>query len=155
MAWDYKKWYKENREELLKKRKAKYRKNKKYRAKVIEASKEWYHTSPLSKKNTQESKPRQRFPRRNGDLHSIGTVSEAINRSIQTIRDYHRTGVIPKPKHTDKRNWRLYTDYQMDLLEKTFRQFDAGKLKNLKQVSIALAKNWRVRNVQSKKAANG
>jgi DNA-binding transcriptional MerR regulator len=75
-------------------------------------------------------------------LLSIGKLGEVINRKPDTIRTYHRNGVIPELKHFDSRGWRLYTFYQARLLQRAFTAFEAGKYKSLAEVAEFIHKEW-------------
>jgi len=135
----FKEWYEDNRERLSVKRKAKYRNDPEYRRKALERARRYYK---LKRKKMVPADRRLVVAPDGSRYLTIGKLSKLINRSIQTIRAYHRQGVIPNVRHTDGRGWRLYTPGQAALLRKVFRAFDEGKLGSLEQVKRVVHKYW-------------
>lgn len=138
MSWNYKDWYEENREELLARRRATYRSNPEYREKRIEDAKERYRRT----RRHREIEDRRVIQREDEQFYSIGRLGEIIDRSIQTIREYHRNDVIPAPTHFDSRGWRLYSISQVELLRRTFAAFDRSEFSSLSEVARVLAEEW-------------
>lgn len=136
MPWIYKDWYEDNKRELSERRKKRYRQDPEYRKKARDNAKRYYN-----KKTGGGPKSRTIFTQKGERYFSIGELSKRIGKSIQTIREYHRFGVIPI-SFSDNRGWRLYNESQVILMERIFRQFDEKKIKSLKQVSEILDKEW-------------
>ena len=74
-------------------------------------------------------------------LYTVGVAAKASNRKVQTIRKYHRSGVIPNPLFYDKRGWRLYTKEQILLLRTVFQALDDGRIKRADAISV-LGRRW-------------
>jgi hypothetical protein len=135
----FKDWYERNKEDLNRRRREKYHTNPDYRKTQIQNAKKRYSEdqsrSVVADRRVLRNDDGQRF-------WSIGVLSETINRTIQTIRGYHRNDFIPSPTHYDSRGWRLYTSHQINLLQRVFRDFDERRLKNLSDVRRELYANW-------------
>lgn len=139
MAWDFDEWYEENKERLSRERKLKYRSNKEYREKRKAASRDYYD------RTKRRLRPVDRFSvsnKRGERFVTIGRVAALINRHVETVRGYHRRGVIPNPTVFDSRGWRLYTQEQLNLMVSAFHRLDGGDLGSLAEVAQALARGW-------------
>jgi hypothetical protein len=140
MAFDYKSWYQENKESLLREKKRRYQTDKEYRRKLRMESHDYYHKYVKKPFLTD----RQIVQDENGQkLYTIGRLASMLRRDIDTIRLYHRMAVIPEPSQFDTRGWRLYTPSQASLLQSTFLKFDRRELRNLREVRAEIAKKWR------------
>ena len=123
-GFDYKTYYENNKEEILKKRREKYKKDSSFRKRQrirtanIYAKKKKRH-KPVDKQNIK------------GYL-SIGKVARLTGRSISQLRHYHKKGWIPEPTAFDSRGWRLYTKNQVNLLIHAF--------KNMRQRGLTVEK---------------
>ena len=138
MVFSYKQWYKENKAELSKKRKRRYRQDKDYRTDCRAKALKYYKT------HKRKTSPVDRFRIQNvaGDNYvTIGRVAKAIDRSVHTVRLYHAAGLIPMPLFFDRRGWRLYTMSQLGVLRKTFEMLDKGKIAR-EEARETLSENW-------------
>lgn len=137
--WSYKEWYTDNKVELSKKRKAKYKTSQKYRTVCKDRSLLYYRT------RKRKTMPVDRFRVQTavGDNYvTIGRVAKSINRSVQTVRLYHVEELIPQPLFFDKRGWRMYTKSQLGILKLAFEAWDKKEITK-KAVAVTLAKNWK------------
>ena len=124
--WTYKDWYERNKEGLAERRKVKYHSDKKHRKKVLEQNREW--RAGKAKERNEEPKPKVRIPKRRKpvemtveihgksakvDLVHIGTFASAIGRSVPTIHQWERLGMLPRTPYLLKsrsKQERLYTE---------------------------------------------
>ncbi len=134
----FKEWYAENKEDLLRKRRERYRKDKAYKAKQRAHARAYYDRV----ERVTEPKDRRIIKSGRTMFLTIGQLSESMNRDIQTIRAYHRNRVLPEPTAFDGRGWRLYTKRQVALITKVFKRFDEGKLKSLAEVAEIIFDKW-------------
>lgn len=117
-------YYRRNREKILRERRRRYQADKSYRERIRQRAREIYDES-----KPERPSDRHVFSGRNGrKFISIGKLGQAINREIQTIRWYHRTGLFPNPLFHDKRGWRLYSLDQALMLKDLFSQYDAKEI---------------------------
>jgi DNA-binding transcriptional MerR regulator len=141
MGWTYKKWYQENRKQLLHDRRRRYHTDPAYRKRRIKEASESYY-----RRRSRDGLPADRRLIRTssgGEFYSIGRLAEEINRSVQTIREYHSNDVIPTPLYFDSRGWRLYSDRQIVLLRDVFYRFDKQELRSLAEVASVLRREWK------------
>ena len=123
-------------------RRERYQKDPTYRRRARQQSREYYH------KHVKRYVPLDRTIIKDGDekYFSIGKLSLLINRKVQTIRAYHRRGIIPVPSAFDKRGWRLYQREQVLLLRKVFKMFDNksdARVRTLRDVKKMLRREWK------------
>jgi DNA-binding transcriptional regulator YiaG len=123
--WTYRAWYERNKEALSKKRKERYHKDKEYREKVLEQNKEYREKK--AKEKPQQSKTKVRTPKhrkpvamkikiggrmQDVNMVHVGAFARAIGRSVPTIHQWERVGLLPKTpfflRGKDKQE-RLYT----------------------------------------------
>lgn len=117
-------YYRRNRDKILERRRKRYQDDKEYRERIRQRAREIYDESKPDKPSD-----RHVFSGRNGKKFiSIGKLGQAINREIQTIRWYHRTGLFPSPLYHDKRGWRLYSVDQAIMLKDLFSLYDAKEI---------------------------
>jgi hypothetical protein len=118
----YKDWYEGHKGELSEKRKHSYDSDPAYRDKVLSQSARY--------REQQRAIPRLRVSRHHvpreyvaGDggkivLFSIGAMAIYIQRSVQSIGQWERSGVIPQtPYRAGKRGFRFYTREMMDAVK--------------------------------------
>jgi hypothetical protein len=144
MGWTYKKWYTENKERLLSERKEKYHSDPEYRRRRIREASESYYRRRQEPKEIADRRLIQTTS--GGEFFSIGKVSDLIGKKIQTIREYHRNGVIPQPQYSNTRGWRLYSRRQAELLMRVFSAFDDkddDSVTSLSHVSVLVRKEWK------------
>lgn len=119
--FDYKTWWAKEKEARNADRRAKYRQNPLYREQKKEEFREYYRgtrvdTQPVDRRTIISGSGRL--------FVTIGRVSRMIGRESNSIRRYHKQGVIPEPRFYDARGWRLYTSAQTRLLVEAFRRLD-------------------------------
>jgi DNA-binding transcriptional regulator YiaG len=123
--WTYKGWYEKNKEALSQRRKKRYRADKKYREKILEQNKDY--RVRRSQENPSPDKAKVRTPKhrkpvsikvtigkviQDVSMVHIGAFARAIGRSVPTIHQWERVGLLPKtPFLLDGKNKqeRLYT----------------------------------------------
>lgn len=124
--WTYKDWYKRNKDRLAERRKVKYHSDKKHRKKVLEQNREW--RAGKAKELSEKPKPKVRIPKRRKpiemdvqiygksakvNLVHIGTFASAIGRSVPTIHQWERLGMLPRTPYllrSRSKQERLYTE---------------------------------------------
>jgi len=134
MAWTFSSYWKRNGREINKKRRRRYHNDDAYRKVQQMRSRNYYRRK---KKKVVKANRKIVGP----GFYSIGQLSENINRAIQTIRAYHRKGILPEPKFTDKRGWRLYSKEDMLLLKRAFKRLDQGSV-SLSELSEYVKERW-------------
>lgn len=107
--WTYRGWYEKNKEALSKRRKERYHGDKQYRKKVLEQNKDY--RAKKSKEKPASSKVKIRTPKHRkpvamkveiyGKMQEInmvhvGAFARAIGRSVPTIHQWERVGLLPK-----------------------------------------------------------
>lgn len=142
MTWDPKEHYEQNKDEISKKRRERYKTDPVYRQKRQSKALKYYDT------RVKRSIPIDRRTILTEDgtrLMSIGRVARLIGRTIDSIRHYHKDGIIPEPLFFDSRGWRLYTPKQAMLLRGAFRRLDDEedwRVRTLKDVSRLVTAEW-------------
>lgn len=139
MAWNFKDYYHDNKDVLLRRRRMRYQADSAYRLRRQEDALSYYNR----KKKRAVPVPRRIVRRGDKIYHTIGKLAELIRRDEDTIRRYHRVGILPKPSVKHARGWRLYTENQTELLERLFTRLDQGDGVTLKMLSAAAFKKWR------------
>jgi hypothetical protein len=132
--WTYKDWYERNKQKLAERRKDKYHKDKKYRAKVLEQNRE-YRAKKAEERNS-KPKPKVRIPKHrkpvempvkvnghvvNLQMVHIGAFARAIGRSVPTIHQWERVGLLPRTPYLLKsrnKQERLYTEGMIFVVRK-------------------------------------
>ena len=128
-GWTYKGWYENNKDKLSEKRRKRYNEDKKYRDKVLAQNKAYRDRKSQEQEQDKEgdSKPKVRIPKHRkpvslsvkvhgkqvaAQLVHVGAFARAISRSVPTIHQWERVGLLPKTpyylKGENKRE-RLYT----------------------------------------------
>ena len=122
-------------------RRERYHADSAYRKRVRQQSNNYYH------EKVKRDVPLDRTIIKEGDkkYFSIGKIAPLINRKVQTVRAYHRRGIIPTPSFFDKRGWRLWDRDQALLLKKVFKKFDDPSdvtVRTLRDVRKMLHTEW-------------
>jgi DNA-binding transcriptional regulator YiaG len=123
--WTYRGWYEKNKEALSQRRKDRYHGDKQYRKKVLEQNKDY--RAKKSKDKPSQSKVKIRTPKhrkpvsmkieiggkmQETNLVHVGAFARAIGRSVPTIHQWERVGLLPKTPfllHGKNKQERLYT----------------------------------------------
>jgi hypothetical protein len=107
--WTYRGWYEKNKEALSKRRKERYHKDKGYREKVLEQNKDY--RAKKSQERPAPAKVKVRTPKHRKpvtmmvkiggktqevDMVHVGAFARAIGRSVPTIHQWERVGLLPK-----------------------------------------------------------
>jgi hypothetical protein len=121
------KYYEENREAVLDKKKERYKNDPEYRNKIKEASK-------ARRQALAEEKKRLGIPRKKkGDsplwfriqvgneevpvrMYTVGQLAKRLGRKPQTIRVWESNGLIPEAMYRNTAKDRLYTELQIKLI---------------------------------------
>jgi len=72
---------------------------------------------------------------------TLSHLLNLINKSRDFLLTWESTGHIPQSTYTDRRGWRLYTEYQISLLDMAISKYDEKKW-NKEQVRVFLDDNW-------------
>jgi DNA-binding transcriptional MerR regulator len=120
-TFDYKTWWKKEKEKRNAERRAKYRSDPRYRETQKRRFREHYQET---RQNIQPVDRRTVVSGSGRLFVTIGRVGRLIGRQPNSIRRYHKQGVIPEPRFYDARGWRLYTPSQTELLRNVFARFD-------------------------------
>lgn len=116
----YSDWYQANKKRISEKRKAAYKSQPGYKEKVLGQSAQ--HRERQRSANPRVKIPRHQVPKKykTGDggevvLYSIGFFSMFISRSVQSINEWEKSGILPKtPYIQGSRKFRFYTQAMMD-----------------------------------------
>lgn len=112
-----KQYYLDNREELLADRRRRYQEDVEYRGRVKQQARSHYHQRRNAKKESEVvAVERELFP--------ISRLAKAISRKVETVRDYHKKGILQDSYYRDSRGWRMYTRDQILALVQIFSAFD-------------------------------
>jgi hypothetical protein len=124
-TWSYKDWYAKHAAELAEKRRQRYENDPEYKQKVLEQNRAYREKKSAEAKKI--PKPRVRIPRHrkpvainvpiNGvltlkQLVHVGYFARAISRSVPTVHQWERSGVLPRTPFTlvgRNKQERLYT----------------------------------------------
>lgn len=136
MARTFTDWYSENREILAKKRKLKYRINKDFRQNMKDRSKNYYD------RKLKKDHPRTIMILKGKKYLTIGGLAKIIRRNEQTIREYHKDGILPETGRGNDRGWRIYSIPRARVIKKAFDMFGKEDLKNLKEVGEYIHERW-------------
>ena len=74
-------------------------------------------------------------------LFSVKYVLGVISKSRDFLDVWEETGHIPKSTYVDTRGWRLYSKYQIDLLDMAIGMYDKKEW-NKEQVREFLTTKW-------------
>ena len=129
-----KKYYEENREELLAKKAKRYREDPDYQAQIKERSAarkkrlaQEKRAKGIKPKRRQPYKPRIHTVEINGEdreveMFTLGRLAMMLDRKIGTLRLWESKGILPQPLYRDGRGVRLYTALQVQLILKAWRE---------------------------------
>ena len=107
--WSYKEWYANNSKDLSDRRRKRYEEDEEYRKKILEQNKAY--RDKKAKEEAGKPRPMIRIPKRRKPLSClipisgvqvpkhlvhIGAFARAIQRSVPTIHQWERTGILPK-----------------------------------------------------------
>ena len=143
MTWEFKDYYKENREKLLARRRKRYQTDPEYR-KLRQRDALGYYNRKVKRA---VPSVRTILYRRGRKYFTIGLLAKFIHRDEDTIRRYHRSGILPPTTVKHKDGWRLYTEAQVNLLQRAFQLLDQEDKKiNLQTLRDLVRRKWRVVN---------
>jgi len=126
VKWTYKEWYERNKESLAERRKNRYHEDKKYRQKVLQQNRDY--RAKKAKERKAKPKPKVRIPKHrkpvemeiqvnghrvNTQLVHVGAFARAIGRSVPTIHQWERLGLLPRTPYmlqSKSKQERLYTE---------------------------------------------
>ena len=132
-AWTYMAWYEKNKQQLADRRKERYQSDQEYRDRVLEQNRK--HREKKRKEEAKKPRPKVRIPRHrkpvtvlvliNGaptpkELVHIGAFSRAIGKSIPTVHQWERNGLLPRtPLYMNgkSKRERLFTAEMIDVVK--------------------------------------
>jgi len=131
--WSYKEWYGRNKARIAARRKARYHSDKKHRQKVLDQNREY--RASKAKERISDPKPKVKLPKSRKpvemvvdvggvsetiSLVHIGTFARTVNRSVPTLHQWERVGLLPRTPYllgTDNKQERLYTEEMIDVVQ--------------------------------------
>jgi len=131
-------YYNRKRKEISDRRRLEYATNPKRRATLQRAALKTY------RKKAQKDKSRVNYSVKIVDgkhLYSIQYASAVIGKSPDFIRLWEKEGKLPLSSYTDTRDWRLYTDHQLNVMSEGFRLYAKRELNKSSLVAFLFA-NW-------------
>lgn len=132
-----KKYYRDNRSELLADRRRRYQEDVEYRGRVKQQARLHYRRKHTTKEKQAVAVERKLFP--------ISKLAKAIKRKVETVRDYHKKGILQDSYYRDSRGWRMYTRDQILALVQIFSAFDNPgnfELTSLQDVAKKIKEVW-------------
>lgn len=141
MSFSQEEYYRKNKKRITQHRKNRYATDADYRKQIKDRA-------LIHKQRNRTVSPKGVIKSRKGFFITIGKLSEVIGKDRQTIRMYHRTGILPTPTHFDTRGWRLYTVHQVLLIKKAFEQLSCGELAGLKDIFGLVEGEWEKEDVK-------
>ena len=133
-------YYEENKQTISELRKIKYHTDREYREKLKAKSRKNYRQK--LKASDPDNKLGYTVKVVDGlSLYSMKYALAIINKSRDFLISWESTGHIPKSTYTDSRGWRLYTEYQITLLDMAIEKYDEKEW-NKEQVRSFLITNW-------------
>jgi len=142
VVWSFKEWYRKNKAEFNRNRRAKYRENPNVREKAQRSALTTYR----ARRRRMVQVDRRTIVDANGQrFFSVGRIAKLIGRQIETVRYYHRLGIIPDPTYFDSRGWRLYTRGQAILVRRAFVRLadeNDSEVTSLDDVRRILSEEW-------------
>ena len=133
-----KEYYAENKELISDLKKIRYHTDPKYREKIKRKSRARYRKrlkSPYKKLGYTIKVVN------NKTLFTVKYVLEVISKSRDFLDVWESTGHIPKSTYVDSRDWRLYDEHQIDLLDISIGMYDKKEW-NKEQVREFLTSRW-------------
>ena len=136
----HKKYYEDNKTIISELRKIKYWTDLEYRERVKAKARRYYRKK--LKSNDPDKKLGYTVKVVDGlSLYSMKYALAIIKKSRDFLLSWESTGHIPKSIYTDSRGWRLYTEYQITLLDMAVEKYDERDW-NKEQVRAFLFANW-------------
>ena len=135
-GFNYASYYQTHKDKINRRRRERYQTDPKIKDTVRRRNKTYYTNT------RKEPSDRRIVKSKKGNFFSMGVFAKAINRKPQTIREYHRDGVIPDPLNFDTRGWRLYTREQTILAKKLFTSYDKKEITKADLI-ILLQEGWK------------
>lgn len=140
--FDFKSWWSLHGADVNAKRRAAYRQDPQYRDDKKKEFREHYRRA----RRNMTPVDRRTVVSGSGRLYlTIGRVARIIRRDANSIRRYHKMGVIPEPRFYDSRGWRLYTPSQADFMRRVFERLDNPEntsVRSLTDVRRLLDRRW-------------
>ncbi len=139
----YRRWYAKNKAEFNKKRREKYKKDSNYREKAIANTHSYRERGPAT---VMEDSLYRELNGKNIEVFRISTVGQQIGRSVQAIRQWERSGIIPKPLFDG--GHRMYTKKQITLMKRVVKASDKWRYRQEKysqvmgDLSIVIHERW-------------
>ena len=122
----HKKYYEENKQTISELRKIRYHTDPVHREKLKARARKHYRKK--LKPRDPDNKIGYTVKVIDGvSLYSMKYVLGLIKKSRDFLLSWENTGHIPKSTYTDSRGWRLYTEYQITLLEMGVGKYDDKK----------------------------
>jgi len=131
--WTYSAWYEDNKEKLAKRRKDRYQNDPEYKERVLEQNRK--HREGKRLEEAKKPKPKVRIPRHRKpvtlivllhgaptpkELVHIGAFSRAIRKSIPTVHQWERHGILPRTPlfmNGKAKRERLFTSEMIDVVQ--------------------------------------
>jgi hypothetical protein len=137
----HKQYYEDNKKTISELRKIKYHTDREHRERVKAKARKNY------RKNLKPKDPDNKIGYTvkvidGVSLYSMKYALNIIKKSRDFLLSWELTGHIPKSTYTDSRGWRLYTEYQISLLDMAIDKYDEKKW-NKEQVRQFLTNNWK------------
>lgn len=137
-------YYRDNRLALLAKRRKRYLTDAEYRGNVKSRARARYRRLHLKA----DPQDQRKVSSGGGEYFTVSKVAEIVGLSSETIRSYHRKGIIPKStmvRETGKHGWNLYSKSQILLLKRVFRKLRDPRddsVQSLMDVTRILKRDW-------------
>lgn len=133
-------YYEKNKETISELRKIKYHTDEKYRRKVIAKAKKYYKDKVKVK--DPDDKIGYTIKVVNGvSLYTMKYALAVINKSRDFYLTWEKRGYIPQSTFTDSRGWRMFTEFQITLLDMAIQKYDSKEW-DMDKVKVFLFANW-------------
>lgn len=136
----HKQYYDDNKQTISELRKIKYHTDPAYREKVKARARKHYRKK-LKPKDADDKIGYTVKVVDGVSLYSMKYALAIMKKSRDFLLSWESTGHIPNSTYTDARGWRLYTEYQITLLEMAIGKYDE-RVWNKEQVREFLTTNW-------------
>jgi len=151
----YQRYYDANKNKLNDARRRRYERDSAYRQKVLEWSQNYREKKRDEREPAEPRAPRFETPlegklRGNASikLYSVGYVSKALGRSIQSLTHWERKGIIPPTPFKDARGFRYYTEPMIESIKSATcarrRQFPVDP-----RVMKRILQEWKAQGIPS------
>lgn len=157
--WTYRGWYEKNKEALSQRRKSKYQSDDSYREKVLEKNRGYRARKSKEKKAAFGNVARVPKSRRpvavkvdvNGAVQDvtmvhIGAFAKAIGRSVPTIHQWERVGLLPRTPFSLKgksKHERLYSSAMIEVVKSALRTRGAMVYASDKSFHDEIVSGWK------------